>query len=83
MEIFAFLGTRRGRLFRGTVGAALGVASVLWLRGWVRLLLAGFGFSEVVGGIWNLCAIAPLFGGHFFACRNVEEYGGERYRSEL
>jgi hypothetical protein len=82
MRVFAFLGTRRGRRFRGTLGAALVVTAALWVRGWVRLLLIGAGLAEVIGGIWNLCAIAPLFGGHFRARLNVEAYGGERYRSE-
>ena len=83
MRVFAYLGTPRGRLFRGTVGGALAIAAILWVRGWVRVVLAAAGLAEVVGGIWNLCAIAPFFGGHFLARRNVEEFGGERYRAEL
>jgi hypothetical protein len=83
MRVFAFLGTRRGRWFRGSVGAALALASLLWLRGTPRIVLSAFGFSELIGGIWNLCGLAPFFGGHFKARRNVEEFGGERYLAEL
>ncbi|GAB4248706.1 MAG: hypothetical protein Kow00129_09460 [Thermoleophilia bacterium] len=79
MWIFAFLGTRRGRWFRGTLGAALAVSAILWLRGWARIVLAGFGMAEVIGGLANLCALAPFFGGHFNARRNLEEYGDSRY----
>jgi hypothetical protein len=83
MQVFAFLGIRRGRWFRGTVGGALALASLLWLRGPARVVLVALGTVEVVGAVLNLCALAPLFGGHLDARKNVAEYGPQRYQDEI
>lgn len=83
MVIWAYLATPWGRFIRVFGGGFLAAVmlshlrqSAFWqLRGIFRLALTGFGVAELVGGIFNLCALAPIFGGHFFGRRNLEEFG--------
>lgn len=76
MYVFAFLGTPLGRWLRATLAAGLAVWALVSLRGWLRVALAAFGLVQIAGSILNICALAPLFGGHLDSRRNLEEYGG-------
>jgi membrane-associated protease RseP (regulator of RpoE activity) len=61
MALVRFMETNAGRLSRGAAGLIL-VALGAWLGGawWV---LAAAGLIPLGAGVFNLCLVAPLFGG--------------------
>lgn len=64
-----FMASRRGRVVRAGIGLALigsGLAVVPTPAG---LAVAGAGLLPLATGVFNLCPIAPLWGGHFLGAR--------------
>jgi membrane-associated protease RseP (regulator of RpoE activity) len=64
-----FFASPYGRLARTTLGAAaiaLGLGVVPRPAG---IALAAFGLLPIASGAFNLCPIAPLWGGHFLGSR--------------
>jgi membrane-associated protease RseP (regulator of RpoE activity) len=64
-----FMASGYGRIVRLAFGAGLvaaGPAVVPWPAG---LALAAFGLVPIAAGVFNLCPVAPLWGGHFVGSR--------------
>jgi Zn-dependent protease len=64
-----FVASPYGRLARvvlGLAAIALGLAAVPRPAG---LAVAAFGLVPIASGAFNLCPIAPLWGGHFLGSR--------------
>ncbi len=61
-----FMAGEHGRMARVAFGVTLfvlGLAVVDWPAG---LAIAAFGLVPIAAGWFNLCPIAPAWGGHFF-----------------
>lgn len=64
-----FMASNYGRLARAAFGLAL-IALGLFLIAWpAGLAIAGFGLVPIAAGVFNLCPVAPLWGGHFLGAR--------------
>ncbi|MCK9519264.1 MAG: DUF2892 domain-containing protein [Dehalococcoidia bacterium] len=64
-----FMASNSGRFVRVAVGATLigaGLTVVPSPAGW---FVAGFGLLPVATGLFNLCPVAPLWGGHFLGAK--------------
>ncbi|TAK66319.1 MAG: DUF2892 domain-containing protein, partial [Dehalococcoidia bacterium] len=60
-----FMASGYGRIVRLAFGAGL-VAAGLTVVPWpVGLAVAVFGLVPIAAGVFNLCPVAPLWGGHF------------------
>ncbi len=63
MDFVKFMSSRNGRLLRGVVGAILLLLALLVVGGtwgWILLIL---GVVFVAVAVFNVCLLAPLFGG--------------------
>jgi membrane-associated protease RseP (regulator of RpoE activity) len=49
-----------------TFGVALVATGLAGVSGPAGLAVAAFGLVPIAAGVFNLCPIAPLRGGHFF-----------------
>jgi membrane-associated protease RseP (regulator of RpoE activity) len=54
-----------GRLIRLGIGITVITLAVLVLDGLARYVVAAFGLVPIAAGVFNLCPVAPLWGGHF------------------
>ena len=63
-----FMASSGGRFARIALGIALLITGLLIGGGW-GLALGIFAVVPVAAGVFNLCPIAPLWGGHFFGSR--------------
>lgn len=63
-----FMASRRGRAIRLSFGVALLIAA-LAVGMPFGVVLAGFALLPITTGLFNLCPIAPAWGGHFFGAR--------------
>jgi hypothetical protein len=64
-----FMASRYGRLVRVGVGAAIigtGLTLMPLPAGW---FVAAFGLLPVSAGLFNLCPVAPAWGGHFIGAK--------------
>ncbi|MEO8456574.1 MAG: DUF2892 domain-containing protein [Chloroflexota bacterium] len=64
-----FMASNYGRVARAALGIALfsiGVALIGGTAGWI---VAAFGLVPIAAGVFNLCPIAPLWGGHFIGAK--------------
>ena len=64
-----FMASGYGRIVRLGFGAGLvaaGLAVVPWPVGFA---VAALGLVPIAAGVFNLCPVAPLWGGHFFGSR--------------
>ncbi|MBE7520745.1 MAG: DUF2892 domain-containing protein [Thermoflexaceae bacterium] len=64
-----FMASTYGRLARVGLGLGLigaGAFLIPWPAG---LLVSAFGLVPVAAGVFNLCPVAPLWGGHFLGAK--------------
>jgi Zn-dependent protease len=64
-----YMASNYGRLTRVAIGAALigsGLTLIPSPAGW---FVAAFGLLPVATGLFNLCPVAPLWGGHFIGAK--------------
>lgn len=64
-----FMAGTNGRLARAAFGATLVGAGLFVIGGAGGLALAAFGLVPIAAGVFNLCPIAPLWGGHFLGAK--------------
>ncbi len=60
-----FMASGYGRLARLGLGATLVVGALALMPRPVGLVVAAFGLVPLAAGAFNLCPVAPLWGGHF------------------
>jgi membrane-associated protease RseP (regulator of RpoE activity) len=58
-----------GRLIRIVIGLTIIGASLALLNGWVQYTVGAFGLIPIGAGVFNLCPVAPAWGGHFLGSR--------------
>lgn len=63
------LASRNGRVARFVMGGALLATGLLAVPKPAGTAIAAFGLVPIATGVFNLCPIAPLWGGHFFGSR--------------
>lgn len=63
-----FMASAVGRVARLTLGGTLVVTGIV-LGPPVGLVVAGAGVLPIASGVFNLCPVAPLWGGHFLGSR--------------
>jgi membrane-associated protease RseP (regulator of RpoE activity) len=61
-----FMASGYGRMARAALGAALIGAGSFAVGKPAGYAVAGFGLVPIIAGVFNLCPVAPLWGGHFF-----------------
>ena len=67
---FELLGaSNAGRIARGLLGAGIIAAGLTLLPKPAGIAIAALGIVPVAAGVFNLCPIAPLWGGHFFGAQ--------------
>ena len=64
-----FMASGGGRIVRIALGAALVLIGFVAIGGGPGLVVAAFGLVPIAAGVFNLCPIAPAWGGHFFGAR--------------
>jgi Zn-dependent protease len=64
-----FMAATPGRIARVAFGASLIGAGVVLIPAPAGLAVAGFGLVPIAAGVFNLCPVAPLWGGHFFGAK--------------
>jgi len=65
MKFAKFMSSMTGRLLRIVAGIALVLVGLLVVQGTGGIILAVVGALFMLVGIFNVCLIAPLFGGPF------------------
>jgi len=60
-----FMASGYGRLVRGAFGLSIITGAILFLDGAIAVAVAGLGLIPVLAGVFHLCPVAPLWGGHF------------------
>jgi Zn-dependent protease len=63
-----FMASGYGRLVRIAIGVAIITLAFLLLHGSAQLI-ALLGLVPIAAGVFNLCPVAPLWGGHFIGAR--------------
>lgn len=63
-----FMASSSGRLARVALGIALLITGLLVGGGW-GLAIGIFSAVPIAAGVFNLCPIAPAWGGHFLGSR--------------
>jgi Zn-dependent protease len=63
-----FMASGYGRLVRIAIGVAIITLAFLLLHGPAQLI-ALLGLVPIAAGVFNLCPVAPLWGGHFIGAR--------------
>lgn len=58
-----------GRIVRAAFGVSVIAAVLLVLDGTLALAVAALGLIPIAAGTFNLCPVAPLWGGHFIGAR--------------
>jgi len=64
-----FMASCEGRVARSVLGTALLVGGVGVAGGTAGLAISAFGLVPLAAGIFNLCPIAPVWGGHFLGAK--------------
>ena len=64
-----FMASNYGRGARALFGITLLVIGLALIGGTVGWIVAGFGLVPIAAGVFNLCPVAPLWGGHFLGSR--------------
>jgi Zn-dependent protease len=64
-----FMASNYGRVARGVLGIALIGAGLGLIGGTAGWIIAAFGLVPIAAGVFNLCPVAPLWGGHFLGSR--------------
>jgi membrane-associated protease RseP (regulator of RpoE activity) len=73
-----FMASGYGRLARAAFGLSIIAAALLLFDGTVALAIAALGLVPIAAGVFNLCPVAPLWGGHFIGAK----YCGARIRRD-
>jgi Zn-dependent protease len=63
-----FMASGYGRLVRIAIGVAIITLALLLLHGPAQLI-ALLGLVPIAAGVFNLCPVAPLWGGHFVGAK--------------
>ena len=61
-----FMASSYGRLARLAFGIALGAAALTLISKPAGYGVAAFAIVPIAAGVFGLCPVAPLWGGHFF-----------------
>ena len=64
-----FMASGYGRVVRIALGLALIGVGMTVLPRPVGVIVAAFGLVPIAAGVFNLCPIAPLWGGHFLGSK--------------
>jgi hypothetical protein len=64
-----FMASAWGRGLRVILGAAIGIAGLAFVDAPGGYLVAAAGLLPIATGVFGLCPIAPLWGGHFLGSR--------------
>jgi hypothetical protein len=64
-----FMASGYGRALRVAFGVALIVTGLAVLGGTAGWLIAAFGLVPIAAGVFGLCPVAPLWGGHFLGSK--------------
>ena len=64
-----FMASGWGRLIRAGMGVTIILCGLFAIGGGIGLAVAAFGLLPIASGVFNLCPIAPAWGGHFFGAR--------------
>ena len=64
-----FMASQYGRTLRAAMGATLIGAGLFVVPAPLGLGIAAFGLLPMATGVFNLCPVAPLWGGHFIGAR--------------
>lgn len=64
-----FMASGYGRLARAGFGATIIGTGLLVIGGGAGLVVAAAGLVPVAAGTFNLCPVAPLWGGHFVGAK--------------
>jgi hypothetical protein len=64
-----FMASAYGRLIRIGIGIALIAAGLTVVPGVAGWIIAALGLVPVSAGVFGLCPIAPIWGGHFIGAK--------------
>ena len=64
-----FMASNYGRFARVALGILLMATGLGVIGGTVGWFVAAFGLVPVAAGVFNLCPVAPLWGGHFLGSK--------------
>lgn len=64
-----FMASNYGRVARGALGIALFAIGLGLIGGTVGWIVAALGLIPIAAGVFNLCPVAPLWGGHFIGAK--------------
>lgn len=67
-----FMASKGGRVVRVALGAAIIGTGLTVVGGGAGLAMAAFGLVPIATGVFNLCPVAPLWGGHFIGAKYCE-----------
>jgi hypothetical protein len=67
-----FMASCGGRVARSILGTALIVGGVGLIDGPTGVAVSAFGLVPLAAGIFNLCPVAPVWGGHFLGAKYCE-----------
>jgi Zn-dependent protease len=76
-----FMASGLGRLARLALGIAIVGVGLAVVPRPVGLIVAAIGVVPVAAGVFNLCPVAPLWGGHFFGAQYCPSTQGADRRS--
>jgi Zn-dependent protease len=64
-----FMASNYGRVARGALGIALLAIGLGLIGGTAGWIVAALGLIPIAAGVFNLCPVAPLWGGHFIGAK--------------
>jgi Zn-dependent protease len=71
-----FMASGAGRATRALFGVTVVAAGLAVVPRPAGLVVAAFGLVPIAAGLFNLCPIAPFWGGHFFGLRYCQPRNG-------
>jgi membrane-associated protease RseP (regulator of RpoE activity) len=72
-----FMASGNGRLARIALGVTLMAVGLVFVGGAAGLGLATFGLVPIAAGVFNLCPVAPIWGGHLIGARYCPARSGK------
>jgi membrane-associated protease RseP (regulator of RpoE activity) len=64
-----FMASNGGRVARVALGATIIGTGLTVVGGGAGLAIAAFGLVPIATGVFNLCPVAPVWGGHFIGAK--------------
>ena len=64
-----FMAGGYGRLARAALGATIIGTGLAFVGGTAGLAIAAAGLAPIAAGVFNLCPVAPIWGGHFLGAK--------------